>query len=297
VISAGLNVVIDPIFILGWGPVPALETRGAGIATFISRAVAAGAGLYVLLDGSWGIRMRIGDLRPDRAVLWRLVDVGYPATLDGLTRSLAAVAVAALVARFGAIATAAYGIVLRLMSVTWTISGAVGQAAATGVGQNLGASQQARAARVTWVGTAGTMVVLGALAAVVLAVPAGAMRVFTPNAAVIAEGVEFLWIVAPFWAFLGGLMVVQGAFRGAGSTRAAFVLSLLSRWAFRIPVAWLLAYPLAWGENGLWWSFSVSGVATFVVGVLWFRRGTWREGVREDGESAGQSVDPDAVDD
>jgi putative MATE family efflux protein len=287
VISAGLNVLIDPVFILGWGPVPALETRGAGIATLISRIVAAAAGLYVLLDGSWGIRVRIGDLRPDPDLQRRLFDVGYPATLDGLTRSLAAVAVAALVARFGAIATAAYGIVLRMMSVTWTVSGAVGQGAATGVGQNLGADQARRASRVTWVGTGGTMAVLGGLAALAFAFPDAGMRVFTPNEAVIEEGVQFLRIVAPFWPFFGGLMVIQGGFRGAGSTRAAFVLSVLSRWLFRIPVAWALAYPLAFAENGLWWSFSVSGLAAFVVGVAWFRRGTWKGGVTDEASGPG----------
>jgi putative MATE family efflux protein len=301
VVSAGLNVVIDPIFILGWGPVPPMATRGAGIATLVSRGVAAAAGLYVLLDGSWGIRLRVADLRPDWPVLRKLVDVGYPATLDGLTRSLAAVAIAALVARFGHIATAAYGIVLRIMSVTWTISGAVGQAAATGVGQNLGADQADRASRVTWVGTGGTMLVLGALAAVVLAVPGPAVGVFTSNEAVIAEGAEFLSIVAPFWAVFGGLMVVQGGFRGAGATRAAFVLSLLSRWVFRIPVAWLLAYHLAWAENGLWWSFSVAGLASFLVGVAWFQRGTWQTGVVDESDATAREPgaaesEPEAVD-
>lgn len=288
VLSAGLNVIIDPIFILGWGPIPPMATRGAGIATLISRFVAAVAGLYVLLDGSWGITMYLGDLRPNPAIQRRLIDVGYPATADGLTRSLAAVAIAALVARFGPIATAAYGIVLRLMSVTWTVSGAVGQGAATGVGQNLGAGQPARATRVTWVGTAGTMGVLGGLAGGILLVPELAMRVFTPNQAVIDEGVEFIRINAPFWTFFGGLMVVQGGFRGAGSTRAAFVLSLLSRWVFRIPVAWALAFPLALAENGLWWSFSVSAAISFVIGIAWFQRGTWQSRVTVDGPTEPQ---------
>jgi putative MATE family efflux protein len=282
VVSAGLNVVLDPLFILGWGPFDAMGTRGAAVATLAARVVAAVAGLAILLHGGWGARLRLPDLRPDPTLLKKLVDVGYPATLDGLARSFAAVALAALVARFGAVATAAYGIGLRLMSVSWTVSGAVGQAAATGVGQNLGAGTPDRAAEVTWKGTAGTMVVLGAAGGVVWAFPAVFMRVFIDDAAVVDAGVEMLTIVAPFWAFLGGLMVIQGGFRGAGRTRVSMALSLVSRWVVRFPAAFVLAYVLSWGVTGLWWSLSLSGVVTFAVGCLWFLRGGWRSAVVDD---------------
>jgi putative MATE family efflux protein len=294
VVSAGLNVVLDPFLILGWWEFPALGTRGAAIATLVSRVLAAVVGVYILLDGRWGVELHLRDLRPDWPVLRRLVEIGYPATGDGLLRSLAAVAMAALVARFGPVATAAYGVGIRLMSVSWTVSGAVGQAAATGVGQNLGARTPDRAAEVTWKATGGTMAILFALGTVVFVFPATAMRVFIADADVVAAGVELLRIVTPFWAFFGGLMVVQGGFRGAGDTKVAMVLSLLSRWLFRIPAAWLLAYELAFDANGLWWALSFSSVASFLVGVAWFRRGTWREGVIE-GESGGRERDVGAA--
>jgi putative MATE family efflux protein len=281
VVSAGLNVVIDPFFILGWAGLPALGTQGAAIATLISRILAAVVGLGILLHGGWGIRLRVRDLTPDPTVLRKLIRVGFPATLDGLTRSFAAVAFAALVARFGPIATAAYGIGMRLMSVSWTVSGAVGQAAATGVGQNLGAKTPDRAGEVAWKATAGAMGILLVAGGLVFVFPDVAMRVFIGERPVIREGVTMLRIVAPFWPLLGGLMVIQGAFRGAGQTTVAFVLSILSRWVFRIPVAWLLAYYLPFAVIGLWWSLSISGVAAFVVGVLWFYRGGWEKGVVE----------------
>jgi putative MATE family efflux protein len=291
VVSAGLNVIIDPFFILGWAGLPALGTRGAAIATLISRVLAAVVGLGILLHGGWGIRLRVRDLTPDPTILRRLVDVGYPATLDGLTRSFAAVAFAGLVARFGPVPTAAYGIGMRMMSVSWTVSGAVGQAAATGVGQNLGARTPDRASEVTWKATAGAMAILLAAGALVFAIPDVLMRVFIDEQPVIDEGVTLLRVVAPFWPLLGGLMVIQGAFRGAGETKVAFVLSVLSRWVFRIPVAWLLAYYLPFGAVGLWWSLSISGVVAFVVGVLWFYRGGWEEGVVEED---GRDVPPGA---
>jgi Na+-driven multidrug efflux pump len=190
------------------------------------------------------------------------------------------------------------------MSVSWTVAGAVGQATATGVGQNLGAETPDRASAVTWTATGATMGLLFAAGGLVWLVPEVAMRVFIADPAVVTEGVVFLRIVALSWAFFGGLMVVQGAFRGAGDTRIAMVLSLLSRWVFRIPVAlvlafsWTVAVPgvgtvsgLDWGAPGLWWAYAVAAVASFALGVLWFLRGTWREGIVE----AGRRPEPAAV--
>ncbi|WP_303646389.1 MATE family efflux transporter [Halobaculum rubrum] len=302
--SAGVNIVIDPVFILGVGPIPAMGTRGAAVATFISRALAAAAGIYVLVRGDWGIQLHLGDLRPNPAVLRKLVDIGYPGTLDGWARSFAAVAMAALVARFGPAATAAYGVGVRLMSVSWSVAGAVGQATATGVGQNLGADTPDRASRVAWTATGGTMAVLALAGAVVWFLPALAIRVFVNDAAVVEEGVSFLRITAPAWAAFGGLMVLQGAFRGAGDTRTAMGLSLLSRWGLRIPAAVVLAYSftvvvpgvgpvsgLGLGPDGLWWAWTFGAVGSLIVGALWFLRGTWTEGVVERDEGPEPGLD------
>ena len=303
-LSAGMNVVLDPLLILGYGPFPAWEVRGAAVATLFSRVFAAAVGVYLLLAGGWGVRLRVADLRPDWPVLRKLVGVGSPATIDGAARSFAAVAMAALVARFGPIPTAAYGVGVRLMSVSWTVSGAVGQAAATGVGQNLGADTPDRAAEVTWKGTAGTMAVLFGAGALMFAFPAPAIRAFVADPAVVAAGVGFLRIIGPFLAFFGGLMVIQGGFRGAGDTRTSMALSFLSRWVLRIPAALVLAYGwtatlgpvtvagltlppytldgLSWGVDGLWWAWSISAVGSFFVGVAWFSLGRWRKGIVEE---------------
>ena len=298
VISAGLNVVLDPFFILGWGPFPALGTQGAAVATFIARAFATVAGIYILLQGTYGVKLYVGDLRPDPAILTDLVDIGYPATIDGWARSFAAVAMAGFVARFGAAPTAAYGIGVRLMSVTWAVSGAVGTATATGVGQNLGAKTPDRARAVARTATAGTMALIGVAAGLCLLFPAQAMGIFVDDPEVIAEGVIFLRIIAPFWALFAAVMVIQGAFRGAGNTREAMVLSFLSRWIFRIPVALVLAFSAVtipytavtvptvaavdFGVTGIWIAYAVGMGATFVIAVVWFRVGNWTDRVISD---------------
>jgi putative MATE family efflux protein len=277
-----------------------MGTRGAGWATFLSRGVAAVVGVGVLLRGGFGVRLRVADLVPNPSILRKLVAVGYPATIDGWTRSFAAVVMAAFVTPFGAAAIAAYGIGVRLMSVTWSVAGAVGQATATGVGQNLGAKTPDRAASVTRVATAGTMALLGAAAAICLAFPRAITRVFIDDPEVVAETEVFLWFVAPFWAFFGGTMVVQGAVRGAGRTKVAMALSFLSRWVFRVPVAIALAFAtvtvpgtavavdvgLGIGVRGVWTAFSVGAFLTFLVAVAWFRLGRWTEGVIDDAGTA-----------
>jgi len=308
VISAGLNVVLDPFLILGWGPAPALGTRGAGWATFIARAFATGTGIVILLRGGFGVRLRLGDLVPNPAILTRLVSIGYPATIDGWARSFAAVTMAAFVTPFGTAAVAAYGIGIRLMSVSWGVAGAVGQATSTGVGQNLGAETPDRAARVTWVATVGTMAFLFAAAGLCIVFPEVAIGVFDNSPDVLAEGRQFLYIVGPFWAFFGGTMVIQGAFRGAGQTKVAMALSFLARWVFRIPVAIVVAFGavtipgtglvvpgLDVGVSGIWLAFSFGAFLTFLVSVFWFRLGRWTEGVIDQEETPAVDQPPEST--
>lgn len=299
IISAGINVILDPFLILGWGPFPAMGTRGAAWATFIARGFATAAGIYILLRGGFGVKLYVSDLTPDVSILKKLIRIGYPATFDGWARSFAAVVMAAFVAPFGTAAIAAYGIGVRLMSISWSVAGAVGQATATGVGQNLGSQTPDRARRLTWVSTGGTMGILFTAAALCVIFPELMMGIFTDDPEVIDEGIIFLYIIAPFWAFFGGTMVLQGAFRGAGQTKVAMVLSFLSRWIFRVPVALILAFSLTiWipytdivlddlgfgiGVIGIWIAFSVGAFASFLIAAYWFRLGRWTEGVIEEG--------------
>jgi putative MATE family efflux protein len=298
-VSAGMNVVVDPFLILGWGPFLPMGTRGAAWASLASRAFATVVGVGILLRGGYGVRLHLSDLWPVKKDLNRLVRIGYPATLDGWARSSAAVVMASFVTPFGTAAIAAYGIGLRMMSVTWSVAGAVGQATATGVGQNLGADTPDRASRVTWIATGGTMAFLGAAAVIGVAFPEPLYRIFIDDPAIVTEGKTFMYVIAPVWAFFGGTMVIQGAFRGAGQTGVAMGLSLLSRWVFRVPVALGVAFSatvaVPWtdamatlgfgiGVVGVWIGFAFGGLAAFVVAVLWFKRGNWTEGILETGE-------------
>ena len=272
-----LNMVLDPLLILGWGPFPALGVAGAAWATLIARALVAVIGVWLLFSGRVAIKLKVKDLRPDWPTIAQILRVGVPGGLDGAARSFSAVAMVAIVTRFGSEATAAYGIGIRVMSLVWTISGAIGQAVATGVGQNLGANKPARAVKVAWTSTLGTLVLVGlaGLSAALFAPSIVSVFVSSPDA--IAEGTRFLRISG--WGFgLGGaLMVIQGAFHGAGRTGYSMTLSVLNRWVLRLPVAAFLAWGLSLGIRGVWWAYLLSDAAGFLIGAAWLQWGQWQQ--------------------
>jgi len=283
VLSNGLNILLDPILIFGWGPAPTLGVAGAAWATLIARALAGFVGLAALMSGRLAIQVRPKDLLPRWSLARQLLTIGGPAAVDGAARSFSSVAMIAIVTRFGPAVTAAYGIVMRVMSLVWTTAGAVGQAVGTGVGQNLGADQPQRSRRVAWTGIALNLVVVGTGGLLGVLLAPWIVGLFVKDPTVIRLGTDFLRVSG--WAFglAGGVMVVQGAFQGAGRTGHSMILSILNRWVFRMPVAILLAWGLGWGPDGLWWSFFISDAAVFAIAALWLWRGRWARAVIQHG--------------
>ena len=272
-----LNIVLDPLLILGIGPFPALGVAGAAWATLFSRAVAAAVGMAILFSGREAVTIHLRQLLPEWRTTRQLLRVGIPGGLDGAARSFSAVAMIAIVTRYGPTATAAYGIGVRVMSLVWTVSSGMGQSVATGVGQNVGAEQPARAKQVAWIGTSLAFVLVGAagLAAVVFA--PSIMRIFVNDEQVIAEGTRFLRISGFGFGCAGALMVIQGAFQGAGRTGYAMILSILNRWVLRFPLALGLGVVMGMGAAGMWWAFLISDVVGFAVGAVWMQWGNWQQ--------------------
>ena len=272
-----LNMVLDPLLIFGVGPFPEMGVAGAAWATLLSRALAALIGIWYLFYGNGALTLKAHQLKPDWPTQWQILRVGTPGGLDGFARSSSAVVLVALITPWGAVATAAYGIGIRVMSMVWTVAGAIGQGAAVGVGQNLGALQSQRATRVAWTATWGALALVGlaGLASVLFAVPI--VDIFVDDPAVIAEGASFLRITG--WGFgLGGaLMVISGAFQGAGSTGTSMLLALINRWALRVPLAALLAWPLGMGVTGIWWAYLIAEIGGFALGAAWMRWGSWQK--------------------
>ena len=266
-----LNLVLDPLFILGWGPIPALGVAGAAAATIGTQGLAAVVGAWLLFSGRRPIRARLADLKPDLEVAMRIVRLGVPASIDQAMRALGLTVLVALVGGFGSDAVAAYGVGTRLFSFILIPALGLGIATSTVVGQNIGAGQRLRARQSTsvaaWIAF-GTMTAAGALA---FAFARPLVAAFVPGEpAVIEEGARFLQIMAPGWGLIGVQVVIGGGFSGAGRTYVSMLISVASLWVLRFPLAWFLSSHLGMGTDGIWWAFPVSYVGGAAVALVWF---------------------------
>lgn len=266
-----INFGLDPLFILGWGPVPALGVAGAAAATIGTQGLAAAIGAWLLLSGRRPIRVRLSDLRPDLGLARRIAELGFPASVDQAMRALGLTVLVTLVAGFGSEAVAVYGVVTRIFSFVLIPALGLGIATSTVVGQNVGARQRQRARETTSVGAwiaVGTMTVAGALA-FVFAGPL--VAAFVPGEpAVIEQGTRFLRIMAPGWGLIGAQVVIGGGFSGAGRTYVSMAISIASLWVLRFPLAWFLSSRTDLGLDGIWWAFPVSYVGGAAVALIWF---------------------------
>ena len=325
--SVALNVVIDPFFILGfqdnvvfaWFGFEDLETRlyeatgfdglavmGAAVATILSRTLAAAIGLWLLLSGRVGIQLTWSDLLLERRTVKKIVTIGAPASVEVSTKASSVTILTALVALAGAEAVAAYGIGSRITSMVVLPALGLARGVETVVGQNLGARQVERAKRGVY---AGIVLITGALllfTVVVFAFAYPIVDIFVagPGAETVVDiGGEYLQIVSLSYVFLGVFYVIQGGFRGSGSTRVAMAFAIIGFIIFRATFAYTLAVPLGLSATGIWYGEAIANVCMVVLAGLYFLRGTWTEGVIErqqelaTGSDASAGNDPSAVSD
>ena len=285
--SVAINVVLDPILIFGWFGAPALGIEGAAVATVISRAVATAIGFYILFATGAGPRIRREHLIPDLGLIRRIVRVGAPVAAEQSMSSLALVGLAGIVATFPPAVVAAYGLGSRLVSLVFLPAMGLGQATNTMVGQNLGAGNPERAARSVHIAAAITTVILFVVTVVSYAFPEVIVGAFlgtgTERAAETIEyGAEFLRIASLMFVFMGVLQVILGAFRGAGNTATAMVLSMVTLWLGAFATVALLVLVFDMGPRGIWIGYATGDVLGALAAAVWFARGTWKRAIVTD---------------
>ncbi len=266
--SVGVTLVLDPVLIVGWGPIPALGIAGAAISTIGTRAVAFALGLTIV--GRRGV-LRVG--RPDWRALRQVVRIGSPTAVTGVAFSLIYVMVTRTATTFGTPALAALGIGHRVESWLFMIAVGFGAATAAIVGQNLGAGRADRAARAGWL-SVGFCSLFGVAACIVeLVMPQRFAAIFSHDPAVIAEATRYLRIAAISQLGIGAEIVLEGALGGAGHTLAPMLTST-SITALRIPLATWAAG--RYGSSGLWWTISLTALARAVGMMAIWRAGRWK---------------------
>jgi putative MATE family efflux protein len=272
-----INLVLDPCFIFGLGPFPKLGLTGAAVATVIGRSAGVVLQLWILFSGSGRIRIAAKQLRANWDVMKRLVRVALNGMFQYAVGQTSWMVLVRLVSTFGSAAVAGYTVAVRVILFailpSWGLSGA----AATLVGQNLGAEKPERAERSVWLTGFYNMLFLGGVAIIFIAFPEWIIRLFTDDPDVIPIGVACLRVVSyGNLAYAYGMVMVQ-SFNGAGDTLTPTIVNIFGYWLFQIPVAYLLAYHFSLGPAGVFAAIPIAETAIAIIGVLLFRRGGWKQ--------------------
>ncbi len=276
IVSVLANIVLDPFLIFGWSFFPEMGIGGAALATVLSRLVAAIIGIKIMFGGQTDLKLKPFHLVPDLSMIKKIFRIGLPAALGDSGLAIAITVMTSIVAGFGTVTVAAWGIANRVTSMIRMPAFGIGRATGIMVGQHLGADQPEEAGKVSWLGTGISSGFLLVLAFILLIASPYIMGVFTDDFAVIEIGTDILSILGFAYTFLGAQIVLSGALNGAGKTVQQTFFRLLSLWGFQIPFSYLLAYTFDWGSEGIWWGIFAAKLLGFLTLFLWFRRGTWK---------------------
>jgi putative MATE family efflux protein len=275
-LANGINIVLGPCFIYGIGPFPKLGVTGAAVATNIGRGLGALFALYWLTNGRSRVVLRLPHLRVIGAVLRSLLKVSAGGVLQFVIATSSYIVLMLVISGYGSAAVAGYTIGMRIMMFTFLPAWGLSNAAATLVGQNLGARHPDRAERSVWVATKYNVIFLGAVAVALVVFPEALVRIFTSEPDVLAYGASALRVIGlgyPLYAV--GLIMVQ-AFNGAGDTNTPTWINVLCFWLLQLPLAYALARTFELGPTGVFAAAAIAESLLAVVAWFVFRRGKWK---------------------
>ncbi len=276
-VSNIINLVLDPCLIFGWGPFPKLGVTGAALATFTGRSIGVLYQFYRLLRGSERIRILTRQIRVDLSVLLRLVRVSLTGILQFAIAHTSWIGLVRIVSIFGSAALAGYTIAIRIVVFAILPSWGLSNAAATLVGQNLGAKQPQRAESSVWRTGFYNMIFLGVIGVLFVVFAEPIVRLFTHDPEVIPLAASCLRIVS--YGNIGyayGMVMLQ-AFNGAGDTITPTIVNFFGFWLLEIPLAYFLAIPMHMQAKGAYFSIVAAEAAIAGVSIILFKRGYWKK--------------------
>jgi putative MATE family efflux protein len=275
-VANGINIVLDPCLIFGLGPFPEMGVTGAAVATTIGRGTGVAYQLWYLMNGRGRIAFAFQHLRFIPSLAWRLIVISVGGIGQFLIATSSWIVIMRIVAIFGSPAIAAYTIALRMMEFVFLPAWGLGNAAATLVGQNLGAGQPDRAEASTWQAAKYNTIFMTFVGMFLLVFAEGITGLFTVEPDVLRIGTSCLQILAiGFPAYAVGMVIVQ-AMNGAGDTETPAILNAFCFWLLQIPLAYMLATRTELLSNGAFVAITISETLLTILAVIVFRRGRWK---------------------
>jgi putative MATE family efflux protein len=276
-VSNIINLVLDPCLIFGWGPVPRMGVTGAAVATLIGRSIGVLYQFYRLLKGTERIRILASQIRLQWDVLLRLLRVSLTGILQFAIAHTSWIGLVRIISIFGSAAIAGYTIAIRIVIFAILPSWGLSNAAATLVGQNLGAGHPERAEKAVWRTGLYNVIFLGSVGAVFVIFAEPIIRLFTHDPAVVPLGASCLRIVSYGNLGYAYFMVMMQAFNGAGDTITPTIVNFFGFWLFEIPLAYWLAIPLKMRSNGAFFAIAIAEGTMAAVSAILFRQGRWKK--------------------
>lgn len=272
-----LNIILCPILINGFGPIPAFGLTGAALATTIGRSIGVLYQFYHLFNGKALVKLSLKYLKIEPDVLRSLIKIAWPATFQFIIASCSWIFLAQLVAQTGhSAASAGYQTAIRIVMFFILPAWGISNAAATLVGQNLGANEIGRAEESVLKTAKYNVFFMGIVSLIFLFGSAPIVSFFSNQQEVVDNAVTALRIISAGYIFYGMGMVMVNAFNGAGDTRTPTVLHLVGFWAFQIPLAYLLAKTFELGPLGVFISIPVAETAIAIAAYILFKKGKWK---------------------
>ncbi len=278
-LANAINLCLDPCLIRGLGPFPKLGVTGAAVSTSIGRSIGVLFQLYMLSKGSAHLEILKKHIRLQLKVMWNILEVAGVGVLQLLVATASWVVMVRLVQSFGSQATAGYTVAIRIVIFSTLPSWGLGSAAATLVGQNLGAKQPERAEQSVWRASFFNAVFLGVVSVVFFIWAPQLVGIFSADSQVIHYGASCMRIISPcyvLWAY--GEIIVQ-AFNGAGDTWTPTLINFFVYWVVQLPLAFILAFKFSFGPNGAYYGILTAEILLALIGIYVFRKGKWKEKV------------------
>ena len=272
----GINLVLDPCLIFGLGPFPEFGVTGAAMSTNIGRGTAVLYQLLILSKARGRVRIRLQDLAFDFSIMKSVLRLSGSGTLQILIATASYVGIVRIISLFGSSALAGYTIGIRIIVFALLPAFGISNAAATMVGQNLGAGRADRAEKAVWTAARYNMIFLGSVGVVFLLLAGPIAGLFTNETGVLNYAVACLRIVCLGFVFYAAGMVLTQAFNGAGSTWTPTIINLFVFWLWEIPLAWWLSTRAGWGAEGVFIAMAIGYSSLAVVSAILFRRGKWK---------------------
>lgn len=273
-----LNFFLDPLFMFGNAIIPAYGVAGTAIATAITQALAAIIGISSLFIGKFGIKLSLKHFKPDFAFMLKTMRIGIPSSLEQSARSLSLAVMTGLIASFGTLSLAAYGVSSNVLQLSLMASFGLAGANSALVGQKLGAREKESAMAVAKTSLKLIFSALLVIGGLVFIFAPYLISFFVPGDPIlIAEGARLLRFLAPTFSLIGIQVIVGSTLQSAGATTKAMFLTIASQWLLQIPLAFILSKLLGWGVDGIWLSFPLTNLIMVLIYLKVFFKKKWQD--------------------